>query len=146
MVELTEFITKYGLEVAIIGLVTILFVGIFKMVMKKPLSKIEKSNRKPIYEVMSMLFAYGFTALWLWVRVSLFKMNCDPITWQLWLQEGATVYVAVKVMYPIYENYKIRDLIQLLGRSIVNIFTKKDKAKKVENQSQSKDSDKPITL
>ena len=136
--EFMNFVVKYGAEVALIAFASIFFVGLFKVLLNKPLSKIEKSNRKPLYETLSIVFAYGFTALWIWAKVALFNMPGDPFTWALLAEKGSLSYIAVKVMYPLYENYKLRDLVQLIGKGIVSIFKKKKEEPKEVEASESR--------
>lgn len=142
--ELLDFILKYGAEVALIAFASIFLVGVIKVAFKKPLEKIEKANRKPIYEALSIVFAYALTTAWLAVRVAWFHMPVDPFSWELVAEKGSIVYIAVKVMYPLYENFKLRDFFQLIGRWVLTWFKKKDKkavADKKDNNTSG-----PITL
>lgn len=132
--ELLDFILKYGAEVALIAFASIFLVGVIKLVFKKPLEKIEKANRKPIYEALSIVFAYALTTAWLAVRVAWFHMPVDPFSWALVAEKGSIVYIAVKVMYPLYENFKLRDFFQLIGRWVLTWFKKKDKKAVADNK------------
>ena len=51
-------------------------------------------------------------------------MKTDEPDWSKYLELVAGTYAAVKVMYPIYENYKIRDLVKLLLEIIFEKNTK----------------------
>ena len=147
--EIVEIITKYGLEVGLIALVSIFLVGLVKLIFTKPLKKIEKSNRKPLYEVLSMLFAYGLSAAWLAVRVAWFGLDLPAFSWELVLSTGSMVYVTVKVLYPLYENYKIRDFFQLIGRWVLSWFKKKTPTKTATAQDTTNSNNNingPITL
>lgn len=142
--ELFDFMMKYGAEVALIAFASIFLVGVIKLVFKKPFEKIEKANRKPIYEALSIVFAYALTTAWLATRVAWFHMPVDPFSWALVAEKGSIVYIAVKVMYPLYENFKLRDFFQLIGRWVLTWFKKKDKkavADKKDNNTSG-----PITL
>ena len=142
--ELLDFILKYGAEVALIAFASIFLVGVVKLIFKKPLEKIEKANRKPIYEALSIVFAYALTSAWLAVRVAWFNMPVDPFSWALVAEKGSVVYVAVKVMYPLYENFKLRDFFHLVGRWVLTWFKKKDKAVKATDDKNNTSG--PITL
>lgn len=126
MEALIKFIEQYGVEVALIAFAAIFLVGVFKIILKRPLEKIEKANRKPIYEALSIVFAFGLTAAWLAVRVAWFHMPVDPFSWKLVGEAGVGVYAAVKVMYPLYENFRLRDLLQIIGRWMLSWFSHKE--------------------
>ena len=125
MEALIKFIEQYGVEVALIAFVAIFLVGVFKLILKRPLEKIEKVNRKPIYETLSIVFAFGLTAAWLAVRVAWFHMPVEPFSWKLVGEASVGVYTAVKVMYPLYENFRLRDLLQIIGRWMLSWFSHK---------------------
>lgn len=126
MEALIKFIEQYGVEVSLIAFAAIFLVGVFKIILKRPLEKIEKVNRKPIYEALSIVFAFGLTAAWLAVRVAWFHMPVDPFSWKLVGEAGVGVYAAVKVMYPLYENFRLRDLLQIIGRWMLSWFSRKE--------------------
>lgn len=135
MEALIKFIEQYGAEVALIAFASIFMVGVFKLILKKPLEKIEKSNRKPIYEALSIIISFGLTAAWLAVRVAWFHMPVDPFSWKLVGEAGVGVYAAMKVMYPLYENFKLRDLLQIAGTWVLSWFKhNKLEAKKEEGK------------
>ena len=135
MEQVLEFINKYGTVPALTGLVVIFLIGCIKLIFKKPLEKIDKANRKPIYEVLSLVFSYGLAALWILVRAKWFGIAGDPFSWNGVVITGSSVYVAVKVMYPLYENLRLRDLVQLIGKAFVNLFKKKKKAEVNEDNN-----------
>lgn len=125
--------TTYGAEVSILALATIIFVGIIKVVFKKQFDRLEKDNCKPIYESLCIVLAFGFAALWLAVRTPLFGIAGDDISWGAVAVEGSMVYACVKVIYPLYENFKLRDFVQLIGGTILSLFLKKDAQGKHQN-------------
>lgn len=146
MEMLIKFIEQYGLEVSLIAFATIFLVGVFKLILKRPLEKIEKTNRKPIYETLSIVFAFGLTAAWLAVRVAWFHMPVDPFSWKLVAEAGVGVYAAVKVMYPLYENYKLRDLLQIIGRWMLSWFSHKEGSVKPEDEEGNSTHNGPTVL
>lgn len=99
-------VLEYGLEVVIIALVSIMIVGLFKALLRKQLEKIEKSNRKPIYEIASMIVVVALTVVWILIE--------GGGSIELYATKILASYGAMKVMYPLYENFKIRDLVHLL--------------------------------
>lgn len=104
--ELTGLVIRYGIEITVIGILAIMCVGAVKMIFKKQLANIGKPNSKVIYETASIVFAFILTCLWLLIT--------KEFDWKGLLEKGALVYVAVNVMYPLYENYRLRDLFKLL--------------------------------
>lgn len=104
--ELSELIMTYGLEIAILSILAIMCVGLLKLLFKAQLEKLGKSNSKPIYETASIVFAFLLTAVWMLIKG---VKDIAEIS-----KKAVLVYAAVKVMYPLYENYKLRDLLKLL--------------------------------
>ena len=145
MEALIKFIEQYGVEVSLIAFAAIFLVGVFKIILKRPLEKIEKVNRKPIYEALSIVFAFGLTAAWLAVRVAWFHMPVDPFSWKLVGEAGVGVYAAVKVMYPLYENFRLRDLLQIIGRWMLSWFSRKEIEVK-QNKEEGNNSNGPIVI
>jgi hypothetical protein len=145
MEALIKFIEQYGVEVALIAFAAIFLVGVFKIILKRPLEKIEKANRKPIYEALSIVFAFGLTAAWLAVRVAWFHMPVDPFSWKLVGEASVGVYAAVKVMYPLYENFRLRDLLQIIGRWMLSWFSHK-KIEVKQNKEEGNNSNGPTVI
>lgn len=145
MEALIKFIEQYGVEVSLIAFAAIFLVGVFKIILKRPLEKIEKANRKPIYEALSIVFAFGLTAAWLAVRVAWFNMPVDPFSWKLVGEAGVGVYAAVKVMYPLYENFRLRDLLQIIGRWMLSWFSRKEIEVK-QNKEEGNNSNGPTVI
>lgn len=132
----TDFVAKYGIEVTILAALSIFMVGLLKVTLSKALEKIDKPNRKPLYELLSIVFAFGLTALWLVVKAPVFGMEAVPFTFEAVATLGSSVYVVVKVMYPLYENLRLRDLLQLIGNGILDAMKKKSQAKQVTKESE----------
>lgn len=99
-------VLEYGIEIVVLALVSIAVVGALKSLFRKQLEKIEKSNRKPIYEIASMIVVALLTVVWILVS--------GGGTVELYMSKILASYGAMKVMYPLYENFKIRDLVQLI--------------------------------
>lgn len=131
-----ELIIRYGLEVALISVSAIFVVGCFKLIFKKQFAKIEKGSCKTVYETLSIVVAFGLTALWLAVGKKCFD-------WAMFGKEGALVYSATKVAYSLYENFKLRDLFQVIGKTVAGIFIKKGTSSKPE---EGKDNTKTINV
>lgn len=108
--ELGKLLIEYGLEAVLISLIAIALVGVVKIVFKSKLEGMNKSNRKIIYEVVSTIAVFGLVAVWMLISKADFK--------EYTAVAGAT-YVTMKVMYPLYENYRLRDLVQLIGKILL---------------------------
>lgn len=129
--QLHNFMMVYGLEIILIALATVIMVGVVKIIFKKKLATVNKTGRKTIYEVLSVLFALIATAGWLLLKQYVFNLTTTPMTLESTLKVAATVSIVVKVMYPIYENYGLRALMRAV---ISAIFDKKKKDEENENK------------
>lgn len=107
-----EFIQMYGWAVALLAMLVIFLIGLMKVAFKSKIEKVEKEKLKPVYEIASAVLVFIVVAIWLVFKFYL--MKTDEPDWSKYLELVAGTYAAVKVMYPIYENYKIRDLVKLL--------------------------------
>lgn len=99
-------VLEYGIEIVVIALVAIMIVGLLKSLLHKQLEKIEKANRKPIYEITSMIVVAVLAVVWILIS--------GGGTIETYIAKLLASYGAMKVMYPLYENFKIRDLVQLI--------------------------------
>nr|DAH56662.1 MAG TPA: hypothetical protein [Caudoviricetes sp.] len=120
-----ELIIRYGAEVSLIAVSAIFLVGCFKLIFKKQFENVEKSSRKTVYETLSIIIAFGLTALWLVIEAK--YLGGAGFTWPMFGKVGASAYGATKVAYSLYENFKLRDLLHVIGKSVVSIFTTKKK-------------------
>ena len=120
-----EFIQMYGWAVALLAMLVIFLIGLLKVAFKSKIEKVEKEKLKPVYEIASAVLVFIVVAIWLLFKFYL--MKTDEPDWSKYLELVAGTYAAVKVMYPIYENYKIRDLVKLLLETVF-----KKNCKKVE--------------
>lgn len=118
MMDLGSLILEYGLELVLVGLAAILLVGVLKVLFKKQLDKIDKENRKPIYEIASMVFVAIASV------VATAIMGGGDVN--VYFARIFASYAMMKVMYPLYENFKIRDLVQLIGKLILEKKIKKE--------------------
>lgn len=135
--EFETAILQYGLEIALIAMISIFLVGCFKVVFRKLLDKLDKKKRKPIYETLSIIYTYVLAAGWLAIKV---KIGWTPeLIWQDFLKLGSISYAVAKIMYPLYENYLLRDLVRAVLASIFNIFTKKPKEEVKEGEEKTND-------
>ena len=100
------FMTEYGIQAAVIALISILVVGVVKLVFKKKLEALGAAKCKAIYQLTVTFVAYAATAIW----ICLGGRQIDPVEW---LKEGTVAYAASQVMYPVYENYHLRDFVEM---------------------------------
>lgn len=137
-----DLIVKYGPEVGLVCLVAIFLVGCIKVLFKKQFDKVEKGSRKTVYETLSIVLAFGLTALWMFLKGKYW--GGDAFNWQVFGAQGGVTYSAVKVGYSLYENFKLRDLFQVIGRACVSIFAKKD-TKKTDTK-EAEDNEKHVNV
>ena len=116
--QLYKFIAAYGIEIVLIAVATILLVGIVKLIFKAKLEKVNKTGRKTLYEILSVTFTLLATSTWLAIKTYALHWTAVPMTLEATLQVAATVNIVVKVMYPIYENYGLRKLLQVVLSAI----------------------------
>ena len=100
------FMAEYGIQAAVIALISIIVVGIVKLVFKKKLEALGAAKCKTVYQLTVTVVVYAATALW--IRLSGYPI--DPVEW---LKEGTVAYAASQVMYPVYENYHLRDFVEM---------------------------------
>ena len=124
--EFENVIETYGAEASVIALVVIMLIGFVKMIFKKRLAELGASVTKPIYESMSIILAYGLTALWLVISAYQLHMRSTNFVWQDFMSAGSMSYVVVKVIYPLYENYHVRDFVIMIGKTLMSIGSKKN--------------------
>lgn len=136
--QLWTFVQQYGIEIAGLAFATIFMVGVIKLMFKKPLEKVDKNGRKAMYEVISMILVYGLTALWIYARVAWFHISDVAFDMDLVIKTAGTAYVVVKVMYPLYENLGLRQLLRILGNFVLSWFKKKEN--EVENKDDNSNS------
>lgn len=108
--DLGYLVLEFGLEVVLIALITIVLVGLGKVAFKKQLDKVEKTNRKVIYEAASIVIVVLLTVAWVLIM--------GGGAFEVYVAKVVASYGGMKVMYPLYENFKLRDLLQLIGRLI----------------------------
>ena len=137
--QLWTFVQQYGIEITGLAFTTIFMVGVIKLVFKKPLAKVDKNGRKAIYEVTSMILMYGLTALWIYARVAWFHISDAAFDMNLVIKTAGTAYVVVKVMYPLYENLGLRQLLRILGNFVLS-WSKKKEEKETENKDDNSNS------
>lgn len=99
-------VLEYGIEIVVLALAAIAVVGALKSLLHKQLEKIEKANRKPIYEITSIVVVVVLTVVWLLIN--------GGGSIELYMTKILASYGAMKVIYPLYENFKVRDLVQLI--------------------------------
>lgn len=112
------FMKEYGIQAAVIALISIVIVGIVKMVFKKKLEALGAEKCKAVYQLTVTLLVYAVTAIW----IRLGGSSIDPVEW---LREGTFAYAASQVMYPVYENYHLRDFVEMGMEFLKKMFVTK---------------------
>lgn len=124
--NLEGFVVEYGLELTILAFIIIMLIGVLKIAGKKLLEKVTKENRKPMYEATTIVLVILLVVLWIVVEPSIYG---GAMLWNEFLARALALYSLVKVMYPIYENFKLRDLVRLLGKMFIDKMEEKNKLK-----------------
>lgn len=143
--QLWGFVEAYGVEIALLSLATIFLVGVVKLIFKKGFARINTNVKKAIYETLSLVFAYALTILWMYARTAWFNISTIPFDWVVSLKAASVTMLAVKAMYPVYENYGIRALVRLIGKFIASWFKKKDTNSAVA-KNDTNSTDGPVNL
>lgn len=135
---LYTIVTKYGISALIIACITIFLIGILKYF--NVFGKVPKDNRKPIYYVLNYVFVFAITAAY----YGIFKLNFND-----YVAYAFVVASAVNLLYPIYENLKLRDLFQIIGNFIVKVVAKnqvENEKAKIENEQIKKDASSEVVV
>ena len=125
---LYNIVTKYGVSALVIACITIFLIGILKYF--GVFNKIPKENRKPIYLILNYVLGFGITAIY----YAIFKLPfADYVAYSF------VTATAVNLLYPLYENLKLRELLAKLGGFIVKVVAKKQvaaEADKIKKQNE----------
>lgn len=133
--DILSLIETYGLDVILIALLSIFLVGCVKVVFRKSFEKMGKGGAKAVYETLSITFALALSALWILCRHYL-GLPQETFTADLFMKRSSLVYASVKIMYPLYENYHLRDLVRMIGRLVLKLFAKKSNVKLPEDEEE----------
>lgn len=121
---LEQLILHYGIEVMFIAIIAIILIGVVKILFKRKLENTAKQKKKVLYQMLGIVFTV--------LLVSLF--NTIPIAWgiafdfKIYTAKLITSYAAMKVIYPIYENYGLRELF----KELIELFRIKESEEKEE--------------
>ena len=116
--QYTTYIAVYGWQLALIALAGIIILGVLKYA--NVFSKIDKENRQPIYLAISVGFSVVASAIYLAV-IKQFEIT-------YFCAVAAAILALNQTMYSIYENTKLRDLLnKIFGAIDAKIKTKKIK-------------------
>lgn len=127
--KLYGFIASYGVEIVLMAAVAIMLVGIMKLAFKKKLEQVNPTGRKALYEILSVTFTLLTTTIWLTIKTYALHWTAT-MDLESTLKIAATVNIVVKVMYPIYENYGLRKLLQI----VLSAISKKKEVKAEEEK------------
>ena len=119
MEQILEFISQYGLPVFVIASCSILLIGILKLC--KVFNKISNKNiKKLIYYTLSVVLSFGGVAIY----YASFKIGFNSYLIFCLTQVSATT-----TLYAIYENFVVRDLVQIGLTWVASWFKKNPEAK-----------------
>ena len=119
MEQILEFISQYGLPVFVIASCSILLIGILKLC--KVFNKISNKNiKKLIYYILSVVLSFGGVAIY----YAAFKIGFNSYPIVCLTQVSATT-----TLYATYENFSVRDLVQIGFTWVASWFKKNPEAK-----------------
>lgn len=113
-----EVVSQYGIAIAVLGALSVALVGLLKISFKKELAKLSKENRKITYEAMSI----GSSLL----MAGICFLLTGGKSAELYFQEAAMTYAVAKVLYPLYENFRLRDVVQFVIKKAEEWLTNKE--------------------
>lgn len=121
---LTELFTNLrdvGIAVLVIALISIFLVGCFKLIprLKNMNSKV---GRKAIYFGLSLVISGGLSIVY-WIFIQKGGWDMDLLSFVVY------TIATVNIIYPIYENTGLRDLLKKIGSLLIP--SKKEEVSKV---------------
>ena len=128
---LAEVLNNYGLVVVLFACATIFLIGVLKYF--NAFRKVEKSNRKPIYLSLTYVFAFGLSAIYFGIY---------GLDFNNYIAFATIIATTSSLLYPLYENLKLRDLLAILGNFIIKVVAKKQ----VENEVEKLKTEKTLGL
>lgn len=105
-----EAFKQYGLAATLLGVISIIMTGAVKLVFDKRFEVMTKEKRKAIYE--------GVSISWSALLALIYFVASKGTGFELYCQEALAVYAVAKVLYPLYENFRVRDLFQFIVSKI----------------------------
>ena len=114
--QILVFAVANGWQLALIAFIGIVLLGILKYA--NVFSKIEQDKRKPIYLAISVGLSLVATVVYLLI--------VKQFDWSLLLGITPTVWALNQAMYSVYENTKLRDLLQMFFDWIAGKLKKKE--------------------
>ncbi len=118
---LAEVLNNYGLVVVLFACAKLFLIGVLKYF--NAFRKVEKSNRKPIYLSLTYVFAFGLSAIYF----GIYRLDFAN-----YIAFATIIATTSSLLYPLYENLKLRDLLSLLGNFIIKVVAKKQVENEVE--------------
>lgn len=129
MDTLFDLAKEHGLSVVLIACMVIFLIGTLKFF--GAFNKVAKSNRKPIFLVLTYILSFAIASAY----YAIFNIDFSSI-----VAYGLTVATVTSLLYVPYENLKLRDLLALFGNFIIKIVAQKQidnaTAKIVEQKEQ----------
>lgn len=112
-----EFFNTYGWQLTLIAVVGIIVLGILKYA--NAFSRLNKEDRKPVYLCISIGLSVGGSVIYL-AAMNQFDAHL--------LEAFAIATFALnQAVYSLYENSKLRDLIELIVRKLIEYVTGSNK-------------------
>lgn len=105
-----EAFKQYGLAATLLGILSIIMTGAVKLFFDKRFEVMAKEKRKAVYE--------GLSIFWSALLALIYFAVSKGDGFELYCQEALAVYAVAKVLYPLYENFRLRDLFQFIVSKI----------------------------
>lgn len=110
LTQIQTFFNFYGWAGIVIAIITIFLVGTLKYF--NLFAKVEKTNRKAIYQGLVIIFCCGLSAAY--YGIFGIKFTIDFVYFFLGISGFTTI------LYAVYENFGIRYLFKLIGTFVVS--------------------------
>lgn len=112
-----------GVATTVISLIAIFLVGCIKMI--PAVKNLGTEVRKALYQGLNIVIAAALSVFYMLVIVK--------GGWNMDMLRFAVIVVAeVNMLYPLYENLGLRQLVRKIGETLYNLLFKKDAKKQVE--------------
>ncbi len=105
-----EAFKQYGLAATLLGILSIIMTGAVKVFFGGRFEVMAKEKRKAVYE--------GISIAWSALLALIYFVVSKSSGFELYCQEALAVYAVAKVLYPLYENFRVRDLFQFIVSKI----------------------------
>lgn len=112
--QLMEFFANYGWQLTLIAVAGVVVLGVLKYA--NVFARLEKEERKPVYLCISIGLSVIGSAIYLAV--------IKQFDYKLLIAVSIAIYAINQTFYSIYENTKLRDLLNSVVQKLIEYFDK----------------------